>query len=131
MSQIKSVTIGDVTYNIAQAAAPEQKRLMLLLGAKIAFNSNAADTDISVQLLVGALMTLPEDTFDKISSITLSKVVKSGESTPLDVKDFQGGMMNYFTLVAEAIYHNLNDFFTWLDVERAERRTSNQPTVNS
>jgi len=131
MSQIKPVTIGDTTYNIAQAPAPEQKRLMLLLGGKIAFNSNAADADIDVQLLIGALMTLPEETFDKVSSIVLSRVMKSGESVSVDVKDFQGCMVNLFTLIAEAVYHNLNDFFDWLDAERAARRASNQPNAKS
>ena len=131
MSQIKSTTIGDTTYNIAQAPAPEQKRLMLLLGGKIAFNSNAADADIDVQLLIGALMTLPEETFDKVSSIVLGRVMKSGESVSVDVKDFQGCMMNLFTLIAEAVYHNLNDFFIWLDAERVARRASNQPNAKS
>ena len=131
MSQIKPVTIGDTTYNIAQAPAPEQKRLMLLLGGKIAFNSNAADADIDVQLLIGALMTLPEETFDKVSSIVLSRVMKSGESVSVDVKDFQGCMVNLFTLIAEAVYHNLNDFFIWLDAERVARRASNQTNAKS
>lgn len=131
MSQINSVTINDTTYNIAQAPAPEQKSLMLMLGGKIAFNSNAADADIDVKLLVGALMTLPEETFDKVQRITLAKCVKSGETTPLDDKSFQGKMMELFTLVAEAVYHNLNDFFTWLDAERAERRASNQSNATS
>ena len=131
MSQIKSTTIGDTTYNIAQAPAPEQKRLMLLLGGKIAFNSNAADADIDVQLLIGALMTLPEETFDKVSSIVLGRVMKSGESVSVDVKDFQGCMMNLFTLIAEAVYHNLNDFFIWLDAERDARRASNQTNAKS
>ena len=131
MSQIKSTTIGDTTYNIAQAPAPEQKRLMLLLGGKIAFNSNAADADIDVQLLIGALMTLPEETFDKVSNIVLGRVMKSGESVSVDVKDFQGCMVNLFTLIAEAVYHNLNDFFIWLDAERVARRASNQPNAKS
>lgn len=131
MSQIKSTTIGDTTYNIAQAPAPEQKRLMLLLGGKIAFNSNAADADIDVQLLIGALMTLPEETFDKVSNIVLGRVMKSGESVSVDVKDFQGSMVNLFTLIAEAVYHNLNDFFIWLDAERVARRASNQTNAKS
>lgn len=131
MSQIESITIGDTTYNIAQAPAPEQKRLMLLLGGKIAFNSNAADADIDVQLLIGALMTLPEETFDKVSNIVLSRVMKSGESVSVDVKDFQGCMVNLFTLIAEAVYHNLNDFFIWLDAERVARRASNQTNAKS
>jgi len=131
MSQIESTTIGDTTYNIAQAPAPEQKRLMLLLGGKIAFNSNAADADINVQLLIGALMTLPEETFDKVSNIVLGRVMRSGESVSVDVKDFQGCMVNLFTLIAEAVYHNLNDFFDWLDAERAARRASNQTNAKS
>ena len=84
-----------------------------------------------MQLLIGALMTLPEETFDKVSSIVLGRVMKSGESASVDVKDFQGCMVNLFTLIAEAVYHNLNDFFIWLDAERVARRASNQPNAKS
>lgn len=131
MSQIKSVTINSKTFNIAQAPALEQKRLMLLLGGKIAFNSNAADADIDVKLLVGALMTLPEETFDKVSNIVLYKTFLSGAQTPIDIHSFQGGMVEYFTLVAEAVAFNLNDFFMWLDADRAERRASERPTTTN
>lgn len=130
MSQVKPIHVGDKQYNVAQAPALEQKRLMLLLGGKIAFNSNAADADIDVKLLIGALMTLPEETFDKVANITLGRAFVAGSETPIDTKDFQGGMMSYFTLVAEAVFYNLNDFFEWLDAERAERRASEKPTTN-
>ena len=131
MNLIKSIEINNKTFNVAQAPALEQKRLMLLLGGKIAFNSNAADADINVKLLIGALMTLPEETFDKVAKIVLYKTTLSGESTPIDVGSFQGSMVEYFTLVAEAVSHNLNDFFTWLDADRAGRRASNQPSATN
>lgn len=132
MSYVKSITVSDVTYNVAQAPAVQQKKLMLLIGGKVAFNAAAADVEtIDVQLLVGALMTMKEDVFDSIANIVLYKTMVNGESTPIDIGAFQGGMMSYFTLVAEAVAYNLNDFFISLDVERAARRASNQLDVKS
>ena len=132
MSLVKPITVGDKTYNVAQAPAIKQKSLMLLVGAKIAFNSDAADVEtIDTPLLVGALMTLPEKTFDEVSNIVLYKTMLEGETIGTDIGAFQGAMMDYFTLVAEAVAFNLNDFFTSLDVERAARRASNQSNTKN
>lgn len=132
MSLVKSVTVGKKMFNVAQAPAIKQKSLMLLISGKIAFNADAADVEtIDTMLLVGALMTLPEKTFDEVAAIVLYKTMLSGETVATDIGAFQGAMMDYFTLVAEAIAFNLNDFFTSLDVERAARRASNQSNAKS
>ena len=126
MSQTRAFTIKENTYNVAQASAIDQKKLMLLLGGKIALHSAAGAEPISVPLLVGALITLPESTFDEVASIVLRQAFVAGTTQKIDVQSFQGGMMGYFQLVAEVIAYNLNDFFTWLDTGNAERRAKAQ-----
>lgn len=123
MSQIRAITINDVQYNVAQASAVEQKKIMLHIGAKIAFNSATTDTHvIDSTMIFGLLMSLPESTFDEIANVVLRKAFVAGSTTPVTLADFQGGMTGYFKLVAEAIMFNLGDYFTWLDSENAARR---------
>ena len=112
---ISNVMIGDKQYSIAQAPAVKQKKLMLLIGAKIAFNSASSKTGIERDLLIGALTSLPEAVFDEVSSIVLYKTCIVGDDALIDIGAFQGGMLEYFQLVAEAIKLNLDDFFTYLD----------------
>lgn len=112
---ISNIKVGDVQYSVAQAPAISQKKLMLLIGAKIAFNSAATKKGIDRDLLLGALISLPEKVFDDIAEIVLYKTVVVGEKTIIDVGSFQGGMLHYFQLVAGAIKLNLDDFFTFLD----------------
>lgn len=125
MSQIRAITVNSKQYNVSQASAVDQKKLMLLLGAKIAFNSAAGGVEtINIKMLVGALLSLDESTFDEISRIVLSRAFVAGEQTPLDVKSFSGAMLDYFQLIAESIAFNLNDFFAWLDSENAQSRAT-------
>ena len=127
---IKTITIGAGRYNVAQASAVEQQRLMLLIAAKMAFNSAKTDSEIDRKLLFGAFLTLSENVFDDIASIALSKTFKAGEtSRPVSVDDFQGKMLDYFNLVAEAVAYNLGDVFTWLDSENSARRAGTDAKV--
>ena len=112
MEQIRAITVNNVKYNVAQASAVEQQKLMLLIGAKVALHSATSEQQIDKNLLIGTLLTLPEDTFNNIANVVLGKAIKAGDDTPIDVKSFQGAMMTYFSLVAEAICFNLDDFFT-------------------
>lgn len=114
---IDTITVGNVKYSVAQAPAIKQKKLMLLVGAKIAINSAATKVGIDRDLLLGALLSMPENIFDEVSGIVLYKVCKIGDETILDAGSFQGKMLEYFQLVAEAIKLNLDDFFTYLDKE--------------
>ena len=130
MEQIRAITVNNVKYNVAQASAVEQQKLMLLIGAKIALHSASSNVEqIDKNLLIGTLLTLPEETFNQISRVVLCKAIVAGESVPVDVQSFQGGMMSYFSLVAEAICFNLNDFFTWLDSENEARRAVRKVTT--
>ncbi len=120
---VRAFTIGNVTYNVAQAPAMEQKKLMLIVGALIAARSSQSGQPIDTSLLMGALMILPEQKFDEVANIVLYKTVIHGEKTTLDVGAFQGKITDYFKLVAEAIAFNLDDFFTFLASEKPDEAT--------
>ena len=124
---VKTVNIGKKKFNVAQAPAVEQKRLLSLIGAKIAFNSASSSTKkIDSKLLFGALLSLPEAQFDEIAGIVLYKTVANGSEALVDVGDFQNEVSDYYQLVAEAIVANLQDFFTYLDSVNAETRKANK-----
>lgn len=120
---VKPVKIGKKSFNVAQAPAVEQKRLLSLIGAKIALNSAASGVEkIDSKLLFGALLALPEDQFDEIAGIVLYKTVANGTDQIVDIGDFQNEVSDYYRLVAEAIVVNLQDFFSYLDNANAETR---------
>lgn len=120
MSQVQQVTVGSVAYNVAQASAEQQKKLLLLIGAGIAHSSYTSRTvEINEALLMGSLLRLPEATFDEVASIALCQTVKHGGSELITIHDFQGRIVEYFKLVACAIKANLQDFFTYLDAANA------------
>lgn len=130
MSQVQQVNVGGATYNVAQASAEKQKRLLLLIGANIAYTSNASGTvEINEPFLLGSLLRLPEATFDEVAGIVLAQTIKSGGDSVVNIGDFQGNMVNYIKLVAAAIKVNLQDFFTYLDKANAERDVTPNQTV--
>ena len=116
MSNVKTVKIGKAQYNVTQAPADKQKKLLSLIGAKIALNSAVSGvTKIDTDLLFGALLILPEVNFDEIADIVLYQTVKKDGKAIVDIGDFQNNITNYYQLVAKAIEVNLTDFFTYLD----------------
>jgi len=116
MSNVSSIRVNKTTYNVAQAPASEQKKLLSLIGAKIALNSAVAQVDkIDSDLLLGALLTLPENDFDEIADIVLYQTVKKNGKEVITIGDFQNNVTEYYLLVAKAIEVNLGDFFTYLD----------------
>lgn len=123
---VKQVKVGKKQYNVTQAAAVDQKRLLSLIGAKIALNSGASGVEtIDSRLLFGALLSMPEQQFDDVASIVLYKTVENGKDSIVDIGDFQNEAAAYYQLVAEAIIVNLKDFFTYLDSVNAETRKAN------
>jgi len=116
MANVKSVKIGKIQYNVTQAPADKQKKLLSLVGAKVALNSALAEIDkIDTDLLFGILLSLPEDSFDEIAGIVLYQTIKKDGDAIIDINDFQNNITEYYQLVTEAIEVNLQDFFTYLD----------------
>lgn len=123
MSSVKQIKIGKVTYNLAQAPADQQKRLLSLVGARLAMNSAAGEAEhIDTALLVGLLVSEPEARFDEIAGIVLYKTMINGSEKLVDIGDFQNRVSEYYQLVAAGIAENLQDFLSWLDCENAKTR---------
>ena len=125
MANIKSVKIGKIQYNVTQAPADKQKKLLSLIGAKVALNSALAEIDkIDTDLLFGILLSLPEDSFDEIADIVLYQTVKKDGNAIISIDDFQNNVTEYYQLVTEAIEVNIQDFFTYLDSVNKKTRAS-------
>lgn len=115
MGHIKSVSVCGVSYNIAQASAVEQKKLLSMLGANLAMKISVTGNDeVDAKFLAGHLMSIDESDLDTIAGIVLAKATKHGDSKVVDIKDFQGSVWSYFMLVAEGVKANLDDFFTFI-----------------
>lgn len=125
--QVTSVTIGNTVYNVGQASAVAQKRLLLLIGSRVALNSASAQVEqIDTDLMMGVLMSAPEQVFDEIAGIVLPRVFVSGGQSAVTIQDFGGRMVELMTLIAESVKVNLNDFFCWLDEKNAATRLANK-----
>lgn len=125
MSNVKPVKIGKDQYNVTQAPASEQKKLLSLIGAKIALNSAISGGDIiDSNLLFGALLSLPENELDEIAGIVLYQTIKKDGKVIVSVGDFQNSITDYYQLIVKAIEVNLSDFFTYLDNANKKTRES-------
>lgn len=113
MSMIKTLC----GYNVTRASAVNQRKLLLIVGAHIAYASAKSKQMISIPMLKGSLLSCSEENINEISNIVLWKTVKNGGDQLVTIDNFESGMNVYFTLLAEAIAWNLGDFFTWLDSE--------------
>lgn len=117
------VDINGETYNVGYAKAKQQKTLLTLVGAICAYNSSAADiVEIDVKFLRGVLLSLGDEKLTKVEEIVFAATMKDGETTSVTINHFPGQMAAYLELVAHGIKHNLQDFFTYLDEERAAQR---------
>lgn len=117
MSQVKSFTIGGVTYNAAMAVAVDQDKLLSLLTAPVmdrALGAAKLGQDLDNSILVPMFMAMPSALKAQVASILTGRVVIHGQNTPITVEDFGGRMVQYNTLLGELLRWNLSDFFDWL-----------------
>lgn len=134
MSQVKSFTIGGVTYNAAMAVAVDQDKLLSLLTAPVmdrALGAAKLGQDLDNSILVPMFMAMPSALKAQVASILTCRVVIHGQNTPITVEDFGGRMVQYNTLLGELLRWNLSDFFDWLpgvlNDDRAENPQSPAP----
>ena len=120
MSEIAKIKAGKKHYNLAQASASNQRKLMSLIGSKIAYNAKLANVEADLTLVKGVLLATEEKTIDEISDIVLYKCVEAGSDELISIENFQGQMNAYFDLLAEGVKANHDDFFIWLNSEKQE-----------
>ena len=127
MNVFSVTTPNGKQYNIEHASAVNQKSLLILIGSRLTIvNANPkspVDAINSNEMVIGALMALGEAEFDKVATLVLPKVVKHGGAETVTIDSFQGDMMSYLYIVAEALRENLGDFFTWLKRQKQSDAT--------
>jgi len=112
---MKQVVIGEKTFAVSHTDAQSQKKLLTLLGSRLALVVSSAKVDeVDVPLLVGNLVSLEESKLDQVASLALKRTRVVGSEEPIDVKLFQNHMTDYFKLIAEAVKLNMDDFFTFV-----------------
>ena len=132
---IRSITIGETTYNMAAATAVKQRALLSLVGATVTARSAIASAtsgeiaNIDIPFLKGALINAPEETIIAVSNIVLWKCAKAGTGEAVTMDSFQNAMNDYLTLLAEGVRYNLADFFTWLHSENESVVQQNKPKL--
>ena len=131
MSNIGKITLGSSVYHVAKAPADKQKKLLALIGARVAFNSASGQIEkINEDAVYGVLLGMGEDTVDQVADIVLYSCVKPDQpKVPIDVGSFQNNMHEYFMLISLAVVENLADFFTYLDNVNKQTRAQAQSTA--
>lgn len=120
---MKKVIIRDRTFVVNHTDAQSQKKLLSLLGSRLALVINTAKVEeVSVSLLVGNLISLDESKLDLVAELVLRRTRVLNSDELIDVKLFQNHMTDYFKLIAEAVKLNMDDFFTFVLEDLAATR---------
>ena len=116
---IETVEVGGIKYNVAQASAVDQKKLLHMMAARLTY-AVGKDTEVAldVNFIFGGLMAMSEADFDTVAKLVLYKAAVNGESQLVDIANFQGKITDFYMLVAEATICNLRDFLDWLHEAR-------------
>lgn len=128
------IKVGDMSFVMSEASANDQLELMTLLSAQASFVIASSGVDVvDANLVVGILTRCDKSKMDHIARLVLDKTREEGKpELPVDVKTFQGKIMSYYLLIAEAVKFNLDDFFTYAlnDAKAArEKGETNQTTA--
>ena len=113
----KIFTVDDKRYEVAMASAVKQNELLglvaqrLFIASDIAKKGGATLNETSVMI---TLMTSKTEEKTKIEKILLEQAVEVGTSNLISIKDFEGKMVAWNTLIAQVLIWNLSDFFALL-----------------
>lgn len=124
-------------YNVKRASAVDQKSLLLIIGGPYAAIreryskvKGAREVILAEDTLVGFLMAMDETKFNRVCELTTKGMKLHGDTSGvgIDIDHFQNNMISYFSIVAQLVRGNLDDFFTWLTADlvgEPEPSTSN------
>ena len=124
----RSFTVGEKEVEGFQASALKQDELLSLLTPRLVqtfLNAGKLGADVSTKSLSIMLMSLPHDTKAKIADLLTEKIFIKDQKIRVSVKDFQGQMVAWNTLLAELLVWNLSDFF---DLLRSDLQSVTQET---
>lgn len=117
MDLVKSLKVGNVTYNGVMASAVDQDRLLSLLTAHImerAVVCARQGDKLDDAVLIPMFMAMPHPVKDQVAGILMKQVAIQGAAGLIDLDSFRGRLVEYNTLLAQLLMFNLGDFFNWL-----------------
>ena len=117
MSQVKSFTISNITYNAVMASAIQQDELLSLLTASImqrGLQAALSDSDMGDSFLVPMFMAMPQEIKRQVADKLLHKTVVNSGKDLITIENFNGKMVDYNKLLSQLLQWNLADFFIWL-----------------
>lgn len=104
-------------FEIAMASAVEQNELLSLVAPHLLSLATAKavqQEDINEDSVFISLILMPKATKDRVETILTSKATPVGQSYKMDIKDFDGAIVEWNKLVAKLLMWNLGDFFVLL-----------------
>lgn len=127
MALVKSFKVGEVAVVAVQPSAVLQDELLGLMTTKIYVAAQVAakaGSDLGVKECAFMLMTVPAAEKRRMVEILTENVTLEGTDgkVKVSVRDFQGQMVLWNTLLAELLIWNLADFFDYLSADLAQAR---------
>lgn len=116
-------------FTVQRASAISQSEALSLLSPRIISHWSQIQEPVNnavEDFLLFFTTALPFEHKKKLHDLFLKDITKDG--IYVDIETFVGEMMLYHEVLAEAIYWNLNDFFTYMDsVHRKDLSKRNAP----
>lgn len=111
----KAVTVGNRTFNLVEVDAEKQFELYEIIASRILHQCTMAMTeDVNADVVKGVLMSSERGFTSDVAALALANTRESQSGVQVSVKDFQGEIDGYYSLVAEGVELNLGSFFTSL-----------------
>lgn len=127
---MKQVLLVGIAFNVHQTDAQSQLEVYTLIGAGLAYTvqKSGMKGEINESVLVGYLMSMDLSRLTKVAQLLLKNVrIHGSDNILVDIKMFEGQIMAYYQLIAEAVRLNLTDFFTYiLSVEKSADNPANE-----
>lgn len=129
----ETITAGKRQFIVTEADAQSQLELMTLLSAQSTYTIVSTGAEqVDVPLLVGLMTRWDLTLITRVAHLCIKNVREvDAPDVLVDVKTFQGDILSYYKLIAEAVKMNLDDFFTYiLSAQKvANDQAANQTTV--
>lgn len=105
-------------YTIVRASALAQSEVLSLLSANVTAKwaqlDHISKEQVAEKILLPMMFSLPVGVKVKIHELLIQQAFKGTDSINLDIEYFQGNMVEYHRLLAQLVFWNLDDFFTFI-----------------
>ena len=105
-------------FTIVRASAISQSEVLSLLSANITATWASLDhfkrEEVAEKILLPMMFSLPVNIKVKLHDLLMQQAYIKSDQVNLDIEYFQGKMVEYHRLLAQLVFWNLDDFFTFI-----------------